>query len=121
MGLRERGLFAFAPEAAVNHLNRTRPVAFLRHQYRFGRFTARLAVMDRTYAGGPLRATLTRYASLAPIAAVLRVGWVYWRLATIDRQLLLRSVRCLPAVVAGSFAWGAGLVAQRIWERGSGS
>lgn len=121
MDLRERGLFTFAPEAAVNHLNRTRMIAFLRHQYRFGRFTARLAVMDRTYAGGPLRATLTRYASLAPIAAVLRVGWVYWRLATIDRQLLVGSLRCLPAVVAGSVAWGAGLVAQRIRERGSGS
>lgn len=120
MDLRERGLFAFAPEAAVNHLNRTRMVAFLRHQYQFGRFTARLAVMEGTYAGGPLQATLTRYASLAPIAAVLRAGWVYWRLATIDRQLLVRSVRCLPAVFAGSVAWGAGLVAQRIRERGGG-
>jgi GT2 family glycosyltransferase len=121
MALRERGLFAFAPQAAVQHLNRTRLVAFLRHQYRFGRFTARLAVMDRTYAGGPLRATLTRYASLAPIAAVLRVGWVYWRLATVDRELLVRSVRCLPALVAGSVAWGAGLVAQRVRERAGGS
>jgi glycosyltransferase involved in cell wall biosynthesis len=120
MDLRKRGLFKFAPEAAVHHVNRTRPVAFLRHQFRFGRFTARLAVMDGTYAGGPLRATLTRYASLAPIAAVLRVGWVYWRLAALDRQLFVRSLRCLPAVGAGSFAWGAGLVAQRLRERGSG-
>jgi glycosyltransferase involved in cell wall biosynthesis len=119
--LRRRGLFAFAPEAAVTHLNRTRLIDFLRHQFRFGRFTARLAVMDGLQAGGPLRATLTRYASLAPIAAVLRVGWVYWRLATIDRQLLVGSVRCLPAVFAGSAAWGAGLVAQRMRERGSGS
>jgi glycosyltransferase involved in cell wall biosynthesis len=117
MDLRERGLFAFAPEAAVNHLNRTRLTDFLRHQYRFGRFTARLAVMDGTYAGGPVRATLTRYASLAPIAAVLRAGWVYWRLATLDRELFVRSVRCLPAVIAGSVAWGVGLVAQRMRER----
>ena len=59
--------------------------------------------------------------SLAPIAAALRVGWVYWRLATLDRQLLVRAVRCLPAVAAGSVAWGAGLVAQRMRERGNGS
>jgi glycosyltransferase involved in cell wall biosynthesis len=121
MDLRERGLFAFAPEAAVNHLNRTRLTDFLRHQYRFGRFTARLAVMDGTYAGGAVRATLTRYASLAPIAAVLRTGWVYWRLATLDRQLFIGSLRSLPAVIAGSVAWGAGLVAQRMRERRSGS
>ncbi|CAN5744461.1 hypothetical protein BH23ACT12_BH23ACT12_21150 [soil metagenome] len=120
MDLRKRGLFRFAPEAAVHHLNRTRPAAFLRHQFRFGRFTARLAVADGMYAGGPLRATLTRYATLAPLAALLRVGWVYRRLATLDRQLFVRSVRCLPAVVAGSVAWGAGLVAQRMRERGSG-
>lgn len=120
MDLRKRGLFAFAPEAAVHHLNRTRLLPFLQHQYRFGRFTGRLAVMDRMYSGGPLRATLTRYASLAPIAAVLRAGWVYWRLATLDRQLLVRSLRCLPAVVAGSAAWGAGLVAQRVRERSRG-
>lgn len=120
MGLRRRGLFAFAPEAAVHHMNRTRTVAFLRHQFLFGRFTARLAVMDGQHSGGPVRATLTRYASLAPLAALLRVGWVYRRLATLDRQLLVTSVRCLPAVAAGSAAWGAGLVAQRIRERSSG-
>ena len=120
MDLRRRGLFAFAPEAAVNHLNRTGLAAFLRHQFRFGRFTARLAVLDGLYAGGPLRATLTRYATLAPVAAVLRVGWVYWRLAALDRQLFVRSMRCLPAVAAGSAAWGAGLVAQRLREHSSG-
>jgi GT2 family glycosyltransferase len=118
MDLRKRGLFAFAPEAAVHHLNRTRPDAFLRHQFRFGRFTARLATMEGLYAGGPLRATLTRYAALAPFAAILRIGWVYWRLAALDRQLFVRSIRCLPAVTAGSVAWGAGLVAQRMRERG---
>lgn len=121
MELRARGLFTFAPEAAVRHMNRTRLFAFLRHQFHFGRFTARLAVMDGLYAGGLLRATLTRYAALAPLAAVSRIGWVYWRLAALDRRLFVRSIRCLPGVAAGSFAWGAGLVAQRVRERGSGS
>jgi GT2 family glycosyltransferase len=120
MDLRKRGLFAFAPDAAVNHLNRTGLADFLRHQYRFGRFTARLGAMDGTYAGGPMRATLTRYASLAPIAAVLRIGWVYRQLATIDRRLFIGSMRCLPAVAAGSVAWGAGLVAQRVRKRRGG-
>jgi glycosyltransferase involved in cell wall biosynthesis len=114
--LRKRGLFGFAPGAAVNHLNRTRLREFLRHQYKFGRFTARLTRMDGLHAGGPLRATLTRYAALAPIAVAARVGWVYWRLATLDRPLFARSLRCLPAVAAGSLAWGAGLVAQRLHE-----
>jgi GT2 family glycosyltransferase len=119
-GLRRRGLFRFAPDAVVTHLNRTRLGPFLRHQFRFGRFTARLAVIDGLHAGGRLRATLTRYASLAPLAALLRIGWVYRRLATLDRRLFIGSLRCLPAVAAGSLAWGAGLVAQRLRERRRG-
>jgi glycosyltransferase involved in cell wall biosynthesis len=120
VALRHRGLFGFAPDAVVNHLNRTGVVPFLRHQYQFGRFTARLARMEGLHAAGPVRATLTRYAALAPVAVAARVGWVYWRLAALDRPLFERSLRCLPAVVAGSLAWGAGLVAERWDELRSG-
>lgn len=116
VGLRRRGLFSFAPDAGVAHLNRTQWRPFLRHQYGFGRFTSRLARLEGLHAGGPGRAVLTRYAALAPLAAALRVGWVLLRVGTLDRAGLPRALRCLPALLAGSLAWGAGLVAQRIAE-----
>lgn len=115
--LRKRGLFGFEPQAAVRHLNRCDPRSFLTHQYGFGRFTARLALLGPEYSGGSVRSTLTRYPSLAPVAAALRVAWVYGRLATVEPSEFLPALRCAPAVTAGSLAWAAGLVAEQLWDR----
>ncbi|HEX2053790.1 MAG TPA: hypothetical protein VHJ78_08720, partial [Actinomycetota bacterium] len=120
VALRRRGLFAFVPDAPVDHLNRTRWIPFLHHQHGFGRFTARLAHMDGVNAAGPVRAALTRYAALAPVAVLLRIAWVYGRVATLDRSQLPAALRCAPALAAGSIAWGVGLVAEHLSARRRG-
>ncbi len=56
--LRRQGLFTFERGAVVRHLNRTRFGDFMRHQYGFGRFSARLARSDVQLAASELRQAL---------------------------------------------------------------
>lgn len=101
---RRRGLFAFAPDVTVTHLNRTELVPMLIHQYEFGAYVARLSRRI------PVRMrVLTRYSPLAPIAAVLRVASIYWRVAAWVPRDLARAVTLLPLLALACLSWGAGL------------
>jgi GT2 family glycosyltransferase len=100
---RRQGLLRFAPGAVVVHQNRTTWSEVTQHQLAFGRFTARLARRS-PYRFRPL----VRYSPLAPVAWLGRLCAAYWRIATVDRQLLARGIALLPAVATllGCWAWG---------------
>jgi glycosyltransferase involved in cell wall biosynthesis len=107
VALREQGLFAFAPDAPVTHLNRTGAGQMLVHQYEFGRFTAQLARRS-AYKLRPL----VRYWPLAPLAVAGRLVSAYGRVAAWYRGGRVRAVIALPLVIAGLTSWGAGLMAE---------
>jgi GT2 family glycosyltransferase len=107
VALRERGLFVFAPDAPITHLNRTAPRQMLVHQYEFGRFTAQLARRS-AYKLRPL----VRYWPLAPVAAAGRLVSAYGRVAAWYSGGRMRAVLALPLVIAGLAAWGAGLMTE---------
>jgi len=113
-GLRSKGLFAFEPTARVAHVNRTRLVDFVRHQYGFGKFSARLARLGPGVAASPLRRRLQCHPALAPLAVAGKLGWVVYRAVECDRALGRTVLRCLPALVTGVAAWGAGLMVEGI-------
>jgi len=119
-GLRSQGLFVFEPGARVAHVNRTRFSDFVRHQFQFGKFSARLARLGPGVAGTPLRRRLQCHAALAPLAAAGKLGWVVYRALGCDRALGRTVLRCLPALVTGVAAWGAGLTVEGIRCGGAG-
>lgn len=102
--LHQEGLLRFAARATVVHLNRTRPLDVVAHQYEYGRFTGLVA------ARGPYKMRpLVRYRMLAPVAGVLRVASVGARTvawAGLRPGLVLRSA---PVVVASIVAWTVGV------------
>jgi hypothetical protein len=104
--LRHDGLFRFAGSAPVIHRNRTTFAAVVRHQYEFGRFTARLGRRTRLYKMG----ALVRHTALAPLAAAGRVVSLYARVAAWDRENLRRALALAPGVLVALSAWGAGLL-----------
>ena len=112
--------FVFQPAASVSHLNRVEVGAFARHQYEFGRFSARLARRGPGHAGGPLRQTLQRHGALAPFAAAGKVCWVLVRAGSLGRGTLGDAMRSLPLLVLGALAWGGGLMAEGMRERRTG-
>jgi GT2 family glycosyltransferase len=103
--LRRAGLFAFAPEARVIHLNRTRARAMVSGQYGRGRSAAYLgrSDIDHPWSG------LLRHPILAPVAAAARVFSVYRRCARWAPELWWRAVRLFPLLAVALGAWGAGL------------
>jgi glycosyltransferase involved in cell wall biosynthesis len=103
------GVFVFAPEAPVTHLNRTRLSDVLAHQWAFGRFTARLARRDPDLRYGWLQ----RSVPLAPAAVAGRLVSIARRSAWLPgpRRRWLRSA---PVVVAAVGAWGAGLAVEGV-------
>jgi glycosyltransferase involved in cell wall biosynthesis len=106
---RSRGLFRFAPEAAVVHQNRTSWVAVIRHQVEFGRFTARLVRRS------PYRArVLVRYPPLAPLAFLARWASIYARAARWDGRLLAKAVVLAPGVIVLLVSWTVGLVLEGV-------
>ena len=105
--LREQGRFVFAPDAPVIHLNRTAPTAMLAHQYRFGRFTARLARRGRV----KLRPLTSRW-QLAPVAVAGRLVSTYARVAAWYAGGRLWAFALMPLVVAGLVSWGVGLMVE---------
>jgi GT2 family glycosyltransferase len=107
VALRELGLFVFAPDAPITHLNRTTARQMLVHQYEFGRFTAQLGRRS-AYKLRPL----VRYWPLAPAAVAGRLVSAYGRVAAWYRGGRVRAVLALPLVVAGLASWGAGLMAE---------
>ncbi|MDP8975944.1 MAG: glycosyltransferase [Actinomycetota bacterium] len=113
--LRQEGAFAFVPDAWVSHLNRTRLREVLRHQFEFGRFTARLGRRS-PYKLRPL----VRYTALAPVAAVGRVVSLYARVAAWDRQELGSAVAAAPVVTAALASWSAGLFVEGLLLDGRG-
>lgn len=112
--LRREGRFVFEPRATVTHLNRTSFKQFIRHQYEFGKFSARLARLGPGHAATQLRQRLQRHPALAPLAAAGRLGWVLYRTLTSDRSLVRAVPRSLPMLAAGSGAWGVGLLVEGI-------
>lgn len=112
--LRREGKFAFEPSAVVTHLNRTGFREFVRHQYEFGKFSARLARLGRDHAATQLRQRLQSHPALAPVAAAGKLGWVLYRAFVSDRTLVRPVVRSFPVLVAGVLAWGAGLFVEGI-------
>ena len=111
-------LFVFEREALVFHLNRTRFNDFLRHQYAFGCFSARLARRGPGLGGSTLRQTLQTHAALAPVAAVAKICWIYFRAVTLGRTLALTALRCFPLILLGVGAWGVGLFVESIRQSG---
>jgi glycosyltransferase involved in cell wall biosynthesis len=101
------GVFLFAPDAPVTHLNRTRLGDVLAHQWAFGRFTARLARRDPELRYGWLQ----RSVPLAPVAAAGRLASIARRSAWLP-GFRRRWLRVAPAVAAAVGAWGAGLAAE---------
>lgn len=107
------GRFLFAPAARVRHLNRTAPLAVLRHQLEFGRFTARLARADPALRFGCLQ----RSAGLAPVAVAGRVVSILvrarcWRAVPSWRLAVLT-----PSICCAVAAWGAGLAIELVRRR----
>jgi GT2 family glycosyltransferase len=100
----KRGSLAFAPAARVRHLNRTRFVDFLSHQFRLGlsfsEVCARVPFPNGEWARLPL----------APFSGVLRIPWL-WRRLRKWRALPRGQSALWPAVCVGSCAWGVGLTA----------
>jgi glycosyltransferase involved in cell wall biosynthesis len=105
---RREGAFRFAGDATVTHMNRTGLRAVLRHQYEFGRFTARLIRRTPYYKGG----VLVRSPALAPVAAAGRVVSLYARVAAWTPGTLPWALALSPVVVAGLTAWAAGLISE---------
>lgn len=104
---RGEGQFAFAPAADVTHLNRTRVLEVVAHQYGIGKFTAHLGRL------GPYKLRpLVRYTALAPLAAAGRVVSIYARVIGWMRGSRLRAAAVFPFVVACMTAWGAGLAVE---------
>jgi len=100
--LGEQGRLAFAPQARVSHLNRTRFLDLLRHQYRLGAsFSAVCREIDF-----PLRSATRLPFSL--VAGPLRVPSLWVRLAR-WRALPRGHPRLLPLALAAGGAWSAGL------------
>jgi len=98
------GRLAFAPDAAVRHLNRTAIAQFLPHQRRLGASFRRICQrVDFPYRriGHP---------ALAPLAAGLRLMALAKQLRPHPR-LALDAVRLLPLLVLGLSAWAWGLIA----------
>jgi glycosyltransferase involved in cell wall biosynthesis len=107
------GRLAFAPRARVQHLNRTRWRAYFRNQRRLGgSFGAVCHSVD--FPHGWLARPL-----LAPAAFA-------FRLVALGRRLLphpgplARAVVLLPILVAGTFAWVAGLAESGARRRSGG-
>jgi cellulose synthase/poly-beta-1,6-N-acetylglucosamine synthase-like glycosyltransferase len=96
----------FAPDAPVWHLNRTRLVELVRHQYRLGRSFA--AVCDRV--DFPHR-RFSRW-PLLTAAPALRMGALSVRLAG-QPALLREAARVSPLLTLGFGVWGAGVAAAR--------
>lgn len=110
--LRQEHKLAFCPNATVRHLNRTRFMQYLAHQYQFGCFCARLARRTQPTASTPSRSALQRHPLLAPVAGGGKVVWVLYRALAADAVLARAAVRCLPEIVMGVGAWTVGL----LWE-----
>jgi glycosyltransferase involved in cell wall biosynthesis len=102
--LRADGRFAFAPGAAVTHLNRTRLTEVVRRQYRQGRHAAEIGrrVAHRFRP-------LLRYPVLAPIAVLARVFTAYRRVSGWAPELWPVVLWGLPVMLASLVAWGIGL------------
>jgi GT2 family glycosyltransferase len=100
----EHGRLAFAPGAQVRHVNRTRFLAFLRHQVRLGWSFAQVCqtVTTRDAAWGRL--------PRAPLSGVFRVP-ALWRDAKSLHALPGGRSMVWPLVCLGSCAWGVGLTA----------
>lgn len=102
--LHQEGLLRFAPAATVAHLNRTRHLDVLVHQYHYGRFSRLVA------ARGPYKMRpLVRYRILAPVAGVLRVASVAARALAWARLPPGLALRAAPVVVSSISAWTVGL------------
>ena len=97
---------AFAPEAPVWHLNRTRLVDLLRHQYRLGRSFA--SVCDRVDFP---HASFSHW-PLLTIAPALRLGALGLRLSG-QPSLLRKASGVSPLLALGLAAWAAGVAAER--------
>jgi glycosyltransferase involved in cell wall biosynthesis len=108
--LRRDGLFSFAPQASVLHLNRTRLSDVLAHQYDFGRFTARVARRSPYYKLG----LLVRQWPLAPVAAIARLVSLYARVFAWVPEARADALMVLPIVVAGLSSWGVGVLVEGI-------
>jgi glycosyltransferase involved in cell wall biosynthesis len=97
---------AFAPDAPIWHLNRTRLGELLRHQHRLGRSFA--AVCDRVDFP---HARFSHW-PLLTIAPVLRAAALTVRLSAQPR-LLGRATGLSPILALGLGAWTAGVAAER--------
>ena len=104
--LADTGRLAFAPDAAVHHLNRTGFAEFLRHQRRlgmsFGVVCDRVPFPYRSFARPPLWWA----------AGVLRLAALARRLADNPRRAAA-AVLLSPLLVLGLGAWTLGLVTRR--------
>jgi cellulose synthase/poly-beta-1,6-N-acetylglucosamine synthase-like glycosyltransferase len=104
--LADGGRLAFAPDAAVHHLNRTGFGEFLRHQRRLGMsfavVCARVPFPYRRFARSPLSWS----------AGLLRLAALVKRLSDSPRRAPA-AVLLLPLLITGLGAWTVGLVTQR--------
>jgi glycosyltransferase involved in cell wall biosynthesis len=110
IALRQAGLFTFAGQASITHLNRTRFADVVRHQYQFGKFTAHIGRRTSGYRFG----WLVRHTLAAPIAAAGRALSIYGRVIAWDRRNFARALRLSPGVGAVLMAWGAGLFVEGV-------
>ena len=97
------GHLPFAGAAIVYHHNRTGLWEFLRHQYRLGGSFAeicRTVPMAHSNFGRP---------PLAPLSWLLRLAALARRLAGRPREAVI-AIGLSPLLVAGLFAWTAGLM-----------
>lgn len=109
--VREAGLFRFAPEACVTHLNRRERAAVLAHQRVKGVTHAQLDV--------ELGAVPAASVAVGVRRTLGRVAYLYRHLAEWAPSELGRAVRLSPLVFAASAAWGQGFIGEslRLRER----
>jgi hypothetical protein len=100
--LHREGLYRFAGDAVVSHLNRTRARDVIAHQYDYGRFTPLIA------RRGPYNWGVTvRYRALVPLAGLGRLVWVMRRVPRAGLRPAV-AVRAAPIVVLALIAWTTG-------------
>jgi len=109
--LREAGLFRFAPEACVAHVNRRNRSAVLAHQRVKGATHAQLDVQLDAVTAAPMAVGIRR--------TLGRVAYLYRHLAEWAPSELGGALRLSPLVLAAFAAWGHGFIGEslRLRER----
>jgi glycosyltransferase involved in cell wall biosynthesis len=106
---RRQAKLLFDPTIQVTHINRTRLLISLRHQYLIGKSSC--WVRKRTDLPGRF---FVDHPMLAPAVSLVRMTRIALRLWQTDRTQTVRFLRLLPWVALDALAWGAGFTREAL-------